>query len=126
MPICDDADKLPRLIRRVKMVRGSTHFTMRCAPRHDYARAQTRAEAQRGCIDFHADGQPSLRLAATVVMTLDDNAATARFVLKAGEHAEFELGSVDDAHVEAIATERCFEETLAYWRRWCAKARSAP
>lgn len=122
MPICDDADKLPRLIRRVKMVRGSTHFTMRCAPRHDYARAQTRAEAQRGCIDFHADGQPSLRLAATVVMTLDDNAATARFVLKAGEHAEFELGSVDDAHVEAIATERCFEETLAYWRRWCAKS----
>lgn len=122
MPICDDRDKLPRIIRRVKMVRGSAHFTMRCSPRHDYARAQTHAEAQRGCIDFHAEGQPSLRLAATVVMTLEAHAATASFTLKAGEHAEFEFGSVNDSHIEAIKTEHCFQETLEFWCRWSNKS----
>lgn len=122
MPICDDRDKLPRIIRRIKMVRGSAHFTMHCSPRHDYARAQTHAEAQRGCIDFHAEGQPSLRLAATVVMTLEAHAATASFTLKAGEHAEFEFGSVNDSHIEAIKTEHCFQETLEFWRRWSNKS----
>ncbi|WP_411555831.1 glycoside hydrolase family 15 protein [Pantoea agglomerans] len=120
MPICDDKDKLPRLIRRVKMVRGSATFSLRCSPRHDYARAQTRAEAHNGCIDFHAEGQPSLRLAASVVMTLEDESATALFTLQPGEHAQFEFGSVDDAHIEALTTEHCFEETLNYWRRWSA------
>ncbi|HAI04795.1 MAG TPA: glucoamylase, partial [Pantoea sp.] len=122
MPICDDDAKLPRLIRRVKMVRGKARFTMLCSPRHDYARAQTRAEVQRGCIDFHAEGQPSLRLAATVVMTLEENSATASFILQAGEHAEFEFGSVNDAHIEALSTEHCFEQTLNYWRRWSARS----
>ena len=120
MPICDDTNKLPRLIRRVKMVRGSATFQLRCSPRHDYARAQTRAEAHKGCIDFHAEGQPSLRLAASVVMTLEDESATARFTLQPGEHAQFEFGSVDDAHIEALATEHCFEETVKYWRLWSA------
>ncbi|WP_419962739.1 glycoside hydrolase family 15 protein [Pantoea vagans] len=120
MPICDDTNKLPRLIRRVKMVRGSATFQLRCSPRHDYARAQTRAEAHKGCIDFHAEGQPSLRLAASVVMTLEDESATAHFTLQPGEHAQFEFGSVDDAHIEALTTEHCFEETLNYWRRWSA------
>ncbi|WP_275269155.1 glycoside hydrolase family 15 protein [Pantoea ananatis] len=122
MPICDRQDKLPRIIRRVKMVRGRARFNMVCSPRHDYARADTRAEVQRGCIDFHATDQPSLRLAATVVMTLEGNHATASFELKAGEHAEFEFGSVQDAHIEKLATANCFEETLSYWREWSSRS----
>ena len=122
MPLCDALDKQPRIIRRVKMVRGSARFAMRCAPRHDYGRANTRAVAEHGCIEFHAEGQPSLRLAATVVMTLEENAATASFTMKAGEHAEFVFGSVDDAHLDHIATERCFHHTLHYWRSWTNKS----
>ncbi len=43
MPICDESSKVPRLVRRVKMVRGTATFQLVCAPRHDYARAETRA-----------------------------------------------------------------------------------
>lgn len=53
-------------------------------------------------------------------MTLEDESATALFTLQPGEHAQFEFGSVDDAHIEALTTEHCFEETLNYWRRWSA------
>nr|MBA2815097.1 glucoamylase [Candidatus Pantoea persica] len=65
MPICDDEKKMPRLIRRVKMVRGSAWFNMRCAPRHDYARAETQAAAAGDFVAFTAPNQPALRLAAT-------------------------------------------------------------
>ncbi|WP_130834483.1 glycoside hydrolase family 15 protein [[Erwinia] mediterraneensis] len=122
MPLCDAADKQPRIIRRVKMVRGSACFDLRCAPRHDYGRAPTHAVANHGCIEFHAEGQPSLRLASTVVMTLEENAATASFMLQTGEHAEFIFGSVDDGHLDHISTGRCFEHTLSYWRSWTSKS----
>lgn len=117
MPICDDAKKQPRLVRRIKMVRGSAWFNMRCAPRHDYARAETRAQAAGDCIDFYAENQPTLRLAATVPLVCEADAATARFELQSGEHVEFEFGNQDDPRIGDVATEICFEETLNYWRR---------
>lgn len=122
MPICDDEKKQPRLVRRIKMVRGSAWFRMRCAPRHDYARAETRAQAAGDCIDFYAENQPTLRLAATVPLTCEADAATAHFELKSGEHVEFEFGNQEDARIGAVATETCFEETINYWRRWSRKS----
>ncbi|WP_313682526.1 trehalase-like domain-containing protein, partial [Pantoea sp.] len=118
MPICDDSSKLPRVVRRVKMVRGSARFKLLCSPRHDYARAEIRTEVRPGGIAFHAEGQPSLRLSASVVMTRETHAATADFTLQAGEHAEFVFGSDEDPHLDKIATEHCFRDTLHYWRRW--------
>ncbi len=118
MPICDAHNKTPRLVRRVKMVRGSAKFHLLCAPRHDYARAETRTELRPGGIAFLAEGQPALRLSATVVMTRENHSAVAEFTLHAGEHAEFVFGSDDDPQVENIATEQCFRDTLEYWRRW--------
>ena len=122
MPICDDEKKQPRLVRRIKMVRGSAWFNMRCAPRHDYARAETRAQAAGDCIDFYAENQPTLRLAATVPLVCEADAATARFELQSGEHVEFEFGNQDDPRIGDVATEICFEETLDYWRRWSKKS----
>ncbi|WP_017349434.1 glycoside hydrolase family 15 protein [Pantoea sp. A4] len=118
MPICRQHDSLPRLIRRVKMLRGEARFTFHCSPRHDYARAQTTASAGPGYIDFSAPGQPTLRLAATVNMTLDQHAATGSFHLKAGEDVVFIFGSSDDPHVTALNTLHCLDETLHYWQHW--------
>ncbi|KAF0854583.1 glycoside hydrolase family 15 protein [Pantoea dispersa] len=118
MPICDERSKVPRLVRRVKMIRGTATFDLRCAPRHDYARAETHTETRPGGIAFVAEGQPSLRLSATVVMTREPDSAVAQFTLQAGEHAEFVFGNDDDPQVQHIATERCFRDTVDYWRRW--------
>jgi len=118
MPICDESSKVPRLVRRVKVVRGTATFQLVCAPRHDYARAETRAEMREGGVAFLAEGQPALRLSATLPLRCENQAAVAEFTLQSGEHAEFVFGNDDDPHVETISTARCFQDTLDYWLRW--------
>lgn len=119
MPICDDEDRRPRIIRRLKVLQGQACFTLRCAPVHDYARAATRARLDHATVVFTAAGQPSLRLAASVPLhTASGNAAVARFVLKAGEEAEFIFGSARDPQVNLDNIQGCFETTLRFWRRW--------
>ena len=53
-----------------------------------------------------------------MVMTREPDSAVAQFTLQAGEHAEFVFGNDDDPQVQHIATERCFRDTVDYWRRW--------
>lgn len=121
MPICDDKNCMPRLVRRLEVLQGEACFTLRCAPVHDYARAKTRARLDRETVVFTSHGEHSLRLAASVPLhTASGNAAVARFVLKAGEKAEFIFGNARDPQVNLDHTQACFETTLRYWRRWCA------
>ena len=120
MPICDDPKRKPRIIRRLQVLQGEITFTLRCAPVLDYARAATRATLnQDGTVDFRAEGQPVLRLASKITLQIQDNAATAHFVLKAGEPVEFIFGCAEDENVALIDNRACFSDTLQYWRRWC-------
>lgn len=96
MPICHTESEYPCIVRRLTMVQGEATFTLRCNPVHDYARADTQANAQHGRVVFSAEGQPNLVLVGSEVLTLDTQAAHARFTLKAGQHAEFRLGAPDD------------------------------
>nr|WP_154325169.1 glycoside hydrolase family 15 protein [Pantoea sp. 201603H] len=122
MPICEEQDKQPRIIRRIKMVHGEARFQLRCAPVHDYARANTQASVKGGLATFSAPGQPPLCLASTVELQLEGAAAVSSFTLKAGEHAEFMFGCAEDKHLEHLETEFCFRETLEYWRQWASKS----
>ncbi|WP_249673275.1 glycoside hydrolase family 15 protein [Pseudomonas abieticivorans] len=123
MPIGENPDDLPRLVRRITVVSGSANIQMRCRVRHDYARAATQAAAKGADVLFSANGQPGLRLSATVGLTVEDQAdATARFDLKAGECAEFILGADEDDLVRAGQGLTCLEHTLAFWRRWLGQS----
>ncbi|GLR09958.1 glucoamylase [Mixta theicola] len=122
MPICEREDSKPRIIRRLKMVRGEGRFSLRCAPVHDYARATPKAKLRDNAVRFSAHGQPMLRLTATVPLSLDRHAAVATFSLQAGEHAEFIFGCAQDEHLDALQTDICFQETLHYWRDWCQQS----
>ncbi|MBV4367670.1 glycoside hydrolase family 15 protein [Erwinia phyllosphaerae] len=122
MPLCNREDTRPRLIRRVKVVHGEATFTLRCAPVHDYARAETIASLHEGGVLFSADSQPTLRLSGKADFATSENAATATFTLKAGEHREFVLGCADDEKVDEEKTAVCFQETLHFWRDWSAKS----
>ncbi|KOC92868.1 glycoside hydrolase family 15 protein [Winslowiella iniecta] len=122
MPLCEEQDKQPRIIRRVKMVRGEARFQLRCAPVHDYARANTQASLKAGLVEFSAAGQPTLSLAGTEPLTVEGAAAVASFTLKDGEHAEFMFGCADDDHLAELETEYCFQETFDFWRNWSAKS----
>ena len=122
MPICEREDSKPRIIRRLKMVRGQGHFHLRCAPVHDYARATTKATLRDNVALFSANQQPTLRLSSSVPLRLDRQAAVAEFSLQTGEHAEFIFGCAQDEHLDSLQTDRCFQETLRYWRSWCQQS----
>ncbi|MBB4057565.1 MULTISPECIES: glycoside hydrolase family 15 protein [Pseudomonas] len=122
LPIGDDVDALPLLMRRVRVVSGSATFNLRCAVRHDYGRADTRAEMDAKDVTFHAAGQPSIRLASDQALQIDAQAAVAQFTLKHNETAAFMLGGSDDPRFAEGAGELCMERTLKYWRGWIGQS----
>jgi len=125
MPVCQREDRLPRIIRRIKVVHGTATLNLRCAPVHDYARAATTATLHDGAVTFHADGQPTLRLTGGADFGLDKAAAVAQFTLTAGESREFIFGADEDHHLDHAnenSSDTCFDATLAYWRHWSAQS----
>ena len=122
LPIGDDVDALPLLMRRVRVVSGSATFNLRCAVRHDYGRADTRAEMDAQDVTFHSAGQPSIRLASDQALQIDAQAAVAQFTLEHNETAAFMLGGSDDPRFAEGAAELCMERTLKYWRGWIGQS----
>ena len=122
LPVSDHDDQLPLLMRRVRVVSGSATFLLRCAVRHDYARAATKARADGEDVCFDAEGQPGLRLASSVPLTVADQAACSTFTLAEGETAEFVLGAVDDERVKVDASDLALQRTLQFWRQWIAQS----
>lgn len=122
LPIGDSEDDLPVLMRRVRVVSGQATFHMRCAVRHDYARARTHARMDAKDVAFEADDQPSLRLASDQTLRIDGNAAVAEFTLKQDQSAEFLLGGIDDPRFNKGAAGLCLERTLKFWRDWSGQS----
>src|SRR5712691_9575853 len=84
-----DLDAGSRLVRRVKAVRGSIHFRMRCMPRFDYARLDPQICAEAGTVIFTGGDNLALRLRASVPVDVSMGAGLAEFDLAAGESASF-------------------------------------
>lgn len=122
LPVSDHEDELPLLMRRVRVISGSATFDLRCAVRHDYARAGTQAIVDGADVCFQAQGQPTLRLASTQPLNIEAQAACSCFTLKEGESAEFVLGAGDDPRVKVGEGDLALQRTLHYWRRWIAQS----
>ena len=122
LPIGDSEDDLPVLMRRVRVVSGQASFHMRCAVRHDYARASTRAQMDEQDVLFEAPGQPALRLASDQMLSIEADAAVARFTLEQDQSAQFLLGGVDDPRFKPGAADMCMERTLKFWRDWSCQS----
>ncbi|WP_445179059.1 glycoside hydrolase family 15 protein [Pseudomonas sp. McL0111] len=122
LPIGDSVDDLPLLMRRVRVVSGEAKFHMRCAVRHDYARAETSAQMDGQTVVFSAGGRPSLRLVADQPMHIDAESALASFSLKQDQSAEFLLGGADDPRFAEDAAKLCMERTLKFWRDWIGQS----
>ena len=110
-------------MRRVRAARGEVRFALRCAPRLDYARAKTRAEAVEGVVSFHGDDGPALRLWGSLPLAVeagpDGGAAVADFTLRAGECAEFVLLDAAEAP-DRPDPEALFQACVAHWHGWAA------
>jgi GH15 family glucan-1,4-alpha-glucosidase len=113
-----------QLVRRVRVVRGSMTFQVRCHPAFDYARARHETEITRGGAVFST---PSLKLglATEVKLELDGRGVAAEVTLHEGQSATFILGPLDTqggcVHPPSAGeTEELFQQTVAFWRRWIA------
>ena len=120
-----DFDPGSRLVRRVKAVRGTIRFRMRCMPRFDYARLPPKVWVEAGTVIFTGSDSLALRLRASVPVDASKGAALAEFDLAAGESASFILedASCDDS----ISADRgyvsvAFKETSDYWRQWVRRS----
>ncbi|WLH70332.1 glycoside hydrolase family 15 protein [Pseudomonas sp. FP2309] len=122
LTISESPDDLPLLIRRVRVVSGTADFHLRCAVRHDYARAATHASVDHGAVCFNAEGHPGLRLSGSHPLQIEDAAAVAHFTLTQDQGAEFVLGGQDDARVDSNGTDLALAHTLQFWRGWIAQS----
>ncbi|MFK3888071.1 glycoside hydrolase family 15 protein [Sphingomonas sp. NPDC079357] len=109
------------LMRRVTVTRGRVRFTMRCAPRFDYAREVPTVTAADGGIRFTGHAL-ALRLFASVPLATADDAATADFTLQTGESAWFVLGEDALACPDDKAVEQDMAATAAAWRDWTSRS----
>ena len=140
-----EAGGTPRLVRRVRVARGSVRFRMRCSPRFDYARAVTEADmADDGSVVFRAPGfdGPALRLTGTRARQADDrpgetvagsaptpapvllavapHAAVADFTLRSGEQADFVLLDADAPPPGPAEAAVLLDACIAHWHGWVA------
>ena len=122
LPIGDSEDDQSVLMRSVRVVSGSATFHMRCAVRHDYSRAETRARIEGKDVLFEAPGQPAMRLSSDQPLRIDNHSAVADFTLQQGQGARFLLGGVDDPRFQEGAAALCMERTLKFWRGWIGQS----
>ncbi len=122
LPVSDCADELPVLMRLVRVVSGRATFTLRCAVRHDYARADTHARVDGADVWFEASGQPALRLAASQPLSVEQQAACSTFALAQGQTAEFVLGAAQDPRVRVGSSDLALQHTVQFWRQWIAQS----
>jgi len=116
------------IVRQVTVVRGEANIELCCRPAFDYARTGHRIEpCSHGVVLAPSQGDLSaMRLLGTVPLQSDEGgAATAHFLLRAGECASFVLGLVveDDIGGDiASYVESELRETCDYWRKWAARS----
>ncbi|MGL9773969.1 MAG: hypothetical protein ACR5LG_08765 [Sodalis sp. (in: enterobacteria)] len=124
MPIGDDTDRMPLIVRRLQVLKGNVNWRMRCAPMPDYARALPNARHHDGTVTFVTDGQAfsaADRKRRTQVRRVGRGGG---FLAGAGrtEQATFVFGGADDDRVAVENTDLFFAGTLHYWQRWSARS----
>jgi len=114
-----------QLVRRVRVMRGTVAFRMRCRPAFDYARMPHRATiGERGAVFESA--ALSLGLASSVPLSCDGESVHATFALQEGEEAVFVLRPLQSGETGGrcpsnAETQDVFEHTVHYWHRWLSK-----
>ena len=125
MPMSGEAT---RLIRSVRMLRGSVAIQIECRPAFNYARDRHQVQVGPQAVRFLS---PNLGLELTGAgLTFDqlDDGITGQFVLEEGQTRTFVLSMVntDSGQTERPPSDRealdSLEETIEYWRAWIARS----
>jgi GH15 family glucan-1,4-alpha-glucosidase len=117
-----------RVVRRAKTVRGEIRWRCVCEPRIGYATERHHVHRTTDGVVFDSGGPGGmrLRLRSSVPVTVDGDAVSAEFTLRAGDHASFVLelategGESRSAHPDYVS--EAFKQTADYWRAWIARS----
>jgi GH15 family glucan-1,4-alpha-glucosidase len=111
MPV--GGDEGHRLLRILRVLRGTMEFAVTCAPRPEYGSVPVAAK-RRGAVEF-GQGSGMLRLFSTKPMEVADGIATAKVELSAGDDPL--ILEFTDADRPSDAEEQ-LEATTSYWTDW--------
>ncbi len=109
-----------RLIRVIRVVRGTMRFVVECAPRFDYGRAPHRLHLGNGGAVFRSSDL-QLGLRSTIPLQRRGEDAHGEVSLGEGQVAGVVLESDPDGPLRAVTPEEVrdlFEATVAHWRSW--------
>jgi GH15 family glucan-1,4-alpha-glucosidase len=113
-----------RLVRAVRVVRGTMRFVLDCAPRFDYGRVSHDVEVTDGGAVFRS---PDLRLTLHTSVPLERRGDDVFGVqaLGQGEVAAAVLESGSDAPPKAVVRQEILDllnTTIAHWRSWLGRS----
>ncbi|MEV6296744.1 glycoside hydrolase family 15 protein [Streptomyces sp. NPDC051896] len=113
-----------RLVRIVRVVRGTVRFALRCSPRFDYGCLAPRTGVEGDTAHFHGPGTDlHLQVTERFVLRQDGCDVRADATLRAGESAVAVLTACDCSapSLEPVTVESACEqlkETSAFWHGW--------
>ncbi len=127
-PLTGPATNRHRIVRMLRVPRGTMRFALDLQPRFDYARAKHKTEISENGAVFHSDG---LRLTVHMVggdsvkkngeaLQRSGNGLRATWTLREGETAGLVLESMAGApkRTQPGELDRLLDETARFWREW--------
>ncbi|MEU9993884.1 glycoside hydrolase family 15 protein [Streptomyces sp. NPDC050848] len=123
----DVATDRHRMVRALRVVRGTLTFDIQCRPRFDYGRAPHTLTLDGDTATFHGPGL-DVHLRSSVPLEADGQDVRATVTLRQGERAGIVLetsspGAAGPAPVTAPTLEEELRETHTYWHLWIRRCR---
>src|SRR6266496_4773157 len=117
------------VIRKIKVIRGSIEFKMKCSPRFNYAKEIPSIKKIDSGLLFESTGKQDLTvsLVSDIPLKYNKNGAYANFVLEERQSAYFILSQYPDTDNNIYPIRDYIKQNLrltkSYWKNWISKCR---
>jgi pentatricopeptide repeat protein len=122
-----------RLVRQLRVARGTMQFVMDLQPRFDYGRARHTVDVSENGAVFRAENDMELTLHSTKLGTAESGAAVERsgdglratFTMREGESSRgvvLESMGGQPQRLPREELDRLADDTAAYWKGWLARS----
>jgi GH15 family glucan-1,4-alpha-glucosidase len=127
MPVIEEMSGRHRIMRNVRVVRGSLTFEAECRPAFDYARKEHELSIGKNGAVFEASSLKLGLWSDTELHEGEKGGVYTRFTLQEGEEATFVLGELHgrEEPVEVFdgrGFSDSLRDTTEYWRRWISRS----